>query len=145
MSLVRFNPFRELEEIQGRLNRLFTEVPQRDEPFLYPDWAPPVDIQETPKEYSVTIDLPDVKKEDIKVALENGALSIEGQRQMEKEEKGKKYHRIERQYGQFYRRFTMPGEVDGAHVQAQFKDGVLKVTLPKSEAAAPRSVDIKVA
>jgi HSP20 family protein len=145
MNIVKSNPFRELEEIQGRLSRLFTEVPGRDEAFAFPDWAPPVDIQETEKEYAVTVDLPEMKKENIKVGLENGTLTIEGERRLEKEEKGKKYHRIERQYGQFVRRFTMPGEIDSAHVQAQYKDGVLKVTLPKSAAAMPKSVEVKVA
>jgi HSP20 family protein len=145
MNIVKFDPFRELEEMQGRLNRLFTDVPARDEPFMFPEWAPPVDINETEKEYSVTVDLPDVKQEHIKVGLENGALTIEGERRLEKEEKGKKYHRLERQYGQFFRRFVMPGEIDAAHVQALFRDGVLKVTLPKSAAAMPKAVEVKVA
>jgi len=145
MNIVKSNPFRELEEIQGRLNRFFTDVPGRDEAFVFPDWAPPVDIQETEQDYAVTVDLPEMKKENIKVGLENGTLTIEGERRLEKEEKSKKYHRIERQYGQFVRRFAMPGEVDAARVQAQYKDGVLKVTLPKSAAAMPKSVEVKVA
>jgi HSP20 family protein len=145
MNIVKFNPFRELEEMQGRLNRLFTDIPERDEPFMFPEWAPPVDINETEKEYVVTVDLPDVKKEHIKVGLENCALTVEGERRLEKEEKGKKFHRLERRYGQFFRRFAMPGEIDAAHVQALFKDGVLKVTLPKLAAAVPKAVEVKVA
>jgi HSP20 family protein len=145
MNIVKFNPFRELEEIQGRLNRFFNDAPARDEAFGFPDWAPPVDIQEGEKEYTVTVDLPEMKKEDIKVGFENGTLSIEGERRLEKEEKNKKYHRVERQYGQFVRRFAMPGEIDAARTQALYKDGVLKVTLPKSVAALPKTVDVKVA
>jgi HSP20 family protein len=145
MNMVKFNPFRELEEIQGRLNRFFTDVPARDEAFAFPDWTPPVDIQEGEKEYTVTVELPEMKKENIKVNLENGMLTIEGERRLEKEEKNKKYHRVERQYGRFVRRFAMPGEVEAAHVQAQYKDGVLKVMLPKAAAAMPKAVDVKVA
>src|SRR5262245_33778750 len=134
MNLVKFNPFRELEQIQERLNRLFAETPDRDEMSGFAGFAPRVDIQETEKEFTVTADLPDMKKEDIKVGLENGTLTIEGERKFEKEDKGKKFHRVERQYGRFVRRFAMPTEVEPAQVQAQYKDGVLKVTMPKSAA-----------
>jgi HSP20 family protein len=144
MNIVKMNPFRELEEIQGRLNRFFTQAPAQ-EAFVFPDWAPPVDIQETDKEFLVTADLPEMKKEDIKVGVENGILTIEGERHLEKEEKGKKFHRVERQYGRFVRRFNLPGEIDPARVQAQYKDGTLRVTLPKSAAALPKTVDVKVA
>jgi HSP20 family protein len=147
MAIVRWNPFRELEDIQTRLNRLFSEAPARtgEESFQFADWMPAVDIQETDHEYSVKVDLPEVKKEDVKVNVENGALTIEGERKKEKEEKGKKFHRVEREYGQFVRRFMMPVEVDAAKVQAEFKDGVLRVTLPKTAASTPRHVDVKVA
>jgi HSP20 family protein len=145
MNIVKFNPFRELEEIQGRLNRFFADVPTRDEAFAFPDWTPPVDIQEAEKEYTVTVELPEMKKENIKVNVENGMLTIEGERRLEKEEKNKKYHRVERQYGRFVRRFAMPGEIEAGHVHAEYKDGVLKVTLPKAAAAMPKTVDVKVA
>jgi HSP20 family protein len=144
MNIIKMNPFRELEEIQGRLNRFFTQAPEH-EAFVFPEWAPPVDIQETEKEFLVTADLPEMKKEEIKVGLENGILTIEGERHLEKEEKGKKFHRVERQYGRFVRRFNLPGEIDPARVQAQYKDGTLTVTLPKSAAALPKTVEVKVA
>jgi HSP20 family protein len=147
MNVVKWNPFRELEEMQNRLNRVFN-VPQgekAEEPFLFADWAPAVDIQETNDEYLVKADLPDVKKEDIKIELVNGVLTIEGERKQEKEEKGKKLHRVERQYGQFLRRFTLPEEIDAAKIAAEFKDGVLNVTLPKSPNSKPKKIDIKVA
>ena len=145
MSIIRSNPFRELEAIQARLNRMFNAAPLRaeDEPS-FGDWNPPLDIEETDKEYGVTVDLPDVKKEDIKIELHDGVLTIEGERKLEKEEKGTTYHRIERQYGQFVRRFTVPGVVDPAAIQAEFKNGVLKVRLPKTATTKPKAIDIKV-
>lgn len=140
--LMRRNPFRELEEMQARLNRLFGES-AADEPLLG-GWAPAVDIQETDKEYAVKADLPDVKKEDVSVEVLNGMLTIQGERKQEKEERGKKLHRVEREFGQFVRRFSLPGDVDIAAVRAQFKDGVLHVTLPKTAASTPKSVEVKV-
>jgi HSP20 family protein len=146
MNMVKWNPFRELDDMQTRLNRMLNESQGRpDEPFAFADWAPAVDIQETDAAYSVKADLPDVKKEDIKIELHNGVLSIEGERKKEKEEKGKKFHRIERQYGQFVRRFVLPNEVDAAMVKAEFKDGVLNVQVPKSVNGKAKSIEIKIA
>ncbi len=147
MEIVKWHPFRELEEIQRRLNRMFVDNAPRlnDEPFFVADWAPAVDIQETDATFAVKVDLPDVKKEDIKVEMHNGTLTIEGERKQEKEEKGQKFHRIERQYGSFVRRFTVPAEVDEAKVKAAFADGVLNVTLPKAVAAVVKPVEVKVA
>lgn len=146
MNLVKWDPFRELESMQARLNQLFGDrplpMPNGD---LLGDWAPAVDIQETEKEYVVKADLPEVRKEDVKVELENGVLSVEGERKQEKEEKGKKFHKIERSYGHFVRRFALPVEVDAPKVFADFKDGVLNVHLPKSVTAKPQAIDIKVA
>ena len=147
MNIVKWNPFRELEDMQSRLGRIINDAGDglTREPFAFADWAPAVDVQETDNEYIVKADLPEMKKEDIKIQLQEGLLSIEGERKQEKEEKGKKFHRVERQYGQFVRRFALPTEVDSAKVQAEFKDGVLNVRLPKSASAKPRSIDIKVA
>jgi HSP20 family protein len=147
MDIVKWNPFRELEQMQTRLNRMLGEPEARffDEPFAFADWAPAVDIQETDNEFAVKADLPDVKKEDVKVELADGVLTIEGERKQEKEEKGKKFHRVERQYGQFIRRFALPTEVDAAKVKADFKDGVLNVHLPKSPNGKQKTVEIKVA
>lgn len=90
-------------------------------------------------------DLPDVKREDVKVTVENGVLTITGERKFEKEEKDKKYHLIERTYGNFLRTFTLPDATDGTKVNAEFKDGVLQVHLPKSEKAVAKAIDVKVA
>jgi len=147
MELVRWNPFRELEDMQGRLNRLFGEpsFPRIGENGMsLSGWSPAVDVQETDQEYLIKADLPDVKKEDVKVELLDGTLTIEGERQQEKEEKGKKFHKIEREYGKFLRRFAMPSEVDASKVQADFKNGVLNVHLPKSATAKPKAIDVKV-
>ena len=147
MALVRWDPFRELESMQSRLNRLFGDAPfppAGEDGMSFSGWSPAVDVQETDKEYVIKADLPDVKKEDVKVELLDGALTIEGERQQEKEEKGKKFHKIEREYGKFLRRFALPNEVDPSKVQADFKNGVLNVHLPKSATAKPKAVEVKV-
>jgi HSP20 family protein len=101
-------------------------------------------VQETEKEYLLKADLPDVRKEDVKVDVKEGILSVEGERRQEKEEKGKKFHRIERAYGKFVRRMAVPSDVDEQHIGAEFKDGVLNVHLPKSSTAKSKSIDITV-
>lgn len=146
MNLVRFDPFRELEAMSTRLNRLFGSSPiAAEDADGFGAWAPAVDVEETDKEYVIKADLPDIKKADVKVGIEDGVLTIEGERKQEKEEKGKKFHRVERTYGRFVRRLAVPSDVDQAQVAADFKDGVLNVRLPKSTNAKPRSVEVKVA
>jgi HSP20 family protein len=145
MNIVRWDPFRELEAIQARLNRTFGEYTGNGDDLSLTEWAPAVDVQETDKEYLVKADLPEVKKEDVKVEFEDGMLTVEGERKQEKEEKDKKFHRIERRYGKFVRRFTLPSEVDGAKVSAEFKEGVLNVHLPKAANAKPKAITVKVA
>lgn len=146
MNLMKWDPFSELENIQTRLNRMFGEVPmRRDGTSFFAEWSPAVDIQETDKEYLVKADLPEVKKEDVKVELQDGMLTVEGERRQEQEEKGKKFHKIERSYGKFVRKFALPTEVDEAKVQAEFKEGVLNVHLPKTAAAKPKAIEVKVA
>ena len=146
MNIVKWNPLRELEDMQMRLNRFFTEVPtpRSEEPF-FADWVPAVDIQETAQEYLIKAELPEMKREDVQVNVLDGVLTIEGERTQEKEEKGKKFHKTERSYGKFVRQFALPAEVDGAKVQAEYKDGVLNVHLPKTAVAKPTAVNVKVA
>ena len=148
MNIVKWNPVRELEDLQTRLNRIFTDVPFRrieDETPFFTDWSPAVDIQETDKEYLIKAELPEVKKENVKVEVLDGTLTIEGERTQEKEEKGKKFHKVERAYGKFVRQFAMPTEVETNKVQAEFKDGMLNVHLPKTAAAKPKAIEVKVA
>ena len=146
MALVRFDPLQELDEIQARLGRLFPVRPRTAEAGegLFADWLPATDVHETEKEYVIKADLPEVAKEDVKVNLQEGVLTIEGERKREKEEKGKKFHKMEREYGKFVRRFVLPTEVEPSLVRAEFKDGVLNVHLPKSEKATPKSIEVKV-
>ena len=148
MNLVRWDPFRELEDMSDRLNRMFGRPAARTElgkeALTVADWTPAVDISETDAEYVIKAELPEVKKEDVKVTVQHGVLSIHGERRQEKEEKGKWYHRVERSYGSFTRRFTLPDEVDEAKVRAEFKDGMLHLHLPKSEKAKPKAIDVKV-
>jgi HSP20 family protein len=145
--LMKWNPFRELEDIQNRLSSLFGRTPLRgfgEEAMTVSEWTPLVDIAEDDKEYLIKAELPEVKKEDVKVTVENGVLTITGERKFEKEEKGKKYHRVERGYGSFMRSFTLPEGAAGDKISAEFKDGVLKVHLAKSAEAKPKSIDVKV-
>ena len=147
MSLIRWDPFRELEDVSDRLNRMFGRgalaQPGKDMMISF-DWAPSVDIAETIEEFQVKAELPDVKKEDIKVSVYHGILRIEGERKQEKEENGKKWHRVERSYGSFLRSFSLPEHIDDTKVRAEFKDGVLNVRLPKSPAAKPKSLQVKI-
>lgn len=153
MQLMRWDPFREMEEITDRFSRAFGRpllaraLPAggAEEALITAEWAPLVDIEETDKEYLVKAELPEVKKEDVKVTLEEGVLTIQGERRLEKEEKGKKIHRIERSYGKFMRTFTVPRDVDEKKILAEFKDGVLTVHVPKTEAFKPREIEVKVA
>jgi HSP20 family protein len=147
--VTRWDPSREMEELQNRLSNFFGRTPARlgdakEESITVAEWAPLVDITEDEKEYIIKTELPEVKKEDVKVAVENGLLTIVGERKFEKEE-NKKYHRVERAYGRFVRSFIVPDAVDADKVSAEFKDGVLMLHLPKSEKTKPKQIEVKVA
>ena len=139
--------FREMEEMSDRLNRYLTPMfrPYEKEALKVAEWAPVVDIEETETEYLVKAELPEVLKQDVKVTVENGILTIQGERKQEKEEKNKKFHRIERNYGKFVRRFALPTEVDGAKIAAEFRDGVLNVHMPKSPNGKTKAISVNVA
>ena len=144
-----WEPYKELEDVQNRLSRIFGRASAAKEggkeEMTVAEWSPLVDISEDDKEYLVKAELPDVKKEDIKLSVHDNVLSISGERKYEKEEKGKKYHRVERAYGSFLRSFTLPEDADASKIAAESKDGILKVHLPKSEKAKPKSIEVKVA
>ena len=148
MNLVKWDPFRELEDVTNRLNRIFGQPLARSESgqnmLAVADWAPSVDISETDSAYLIKGEIPGVKKEDVKVTIQDGMLTIQGERRQEKEEKGKKFHRIECSYGSFARSFRVPSDADESSVKAEFKDGMLNVTLAKSEKAKPKSVNVSV-
>jgi HSP20 family protein len=150
MDLAKWDPFRELEDVSERLNRFFGRSLIRGgretgkETMTSADWAPAVDITETDKEYVIKAAVPEVKKEDVKVSIEEGMLMLQGERKHEKEEKGKKFHRIEQSYGTFVRSFQMPDDAEQTKVKAEFKDGMMYITLPKSEKAKPKAIEVKV-
>lgn len=147
MKLERWNPLRELEDMSDRLNRMFTGgfASASSERFTTPDWSPSCDICELPEEYLVKVELPEVKREDIKVSVEDGVMQIHGERRLEKEEKNRRYHRLERSYGSFARTFTLPQDVDDNRIKADFKDGMLMVHVAKGAASKPKAIDVKVA
>jgi HSP20 family protein len=148
-AITRWDPVKEMEEMHNRLSNLFGRTPARlgegkEESIAVAEWAPLVDITEDDKEYIIKTELPEVKKEDVKVSVENGLLTIVGERKFEKEE-NKKYHRVERAYGRFLQSFVLPEGVDRDKVNAEFRDGVLKVHLAKSEQTKPKQIEVKVA
>jgi HSP20 family protein len=108
------------------------------------DWTPRVDIAETDKAFEIKAEIPDVNKEDVKVTVHNGVLTVQGERKLEKEEKGKKFHRVERYYGSFTRSFTLPDNVDETKISASFKDGVLNLQIQKTQETKPKSIEVKV-
>lgn len=148
MNLVKWDPFRELEDVSNSLNRFFGRSAARTESdrgmLAVADWMPSVDISETDTAYLIKAEIPDVKKEDVKVTIQDGMLTIQGERKLDKEEKGKKFHRIERSYGSFVRSFQVPDDADETAVKAEFKDGMINVTLPKSAKAKAKAINVTV-
>ena len=138
MSLSRFDPLASLRLFEDSFTRMVNE-PRTNRP-----WSPAVDIYETENELVLKADLPDVDLKDIDVRVENQTLSISGERKFDQEHTEKGYHRIERSYGSFVRSFSVPNTFDTENVAADFKNGVLSVTLPKKEAAKPRQVKVEV-
>jgi HSP20 family protein len=151
MELMRMEtPIRGLDKLNETLNRFlaapwpaFDRTPL-EEALTVADWSPAVDIQETDKEYVIKAEIPEVKKENVKLTVEDGALTIRGERFKEKEEKGKKVHRMERSYGTFLRSFTLPVDADEKKIEAKFEDDMLNVVLPKTEVNKPKAIEIKV-
>ena len=150
-QITHWNPFREMEQMQKRLSSLWNWDPLRvgngrEESLTVAEWSPKVDIVEDEKEFLIKAELPDMKREDVKVTVDDNVLTVSGERRQEKEEKNKRYHRIECEYGSFTRSFTLPPGTSGDKVAAEFKDGVLRVHLSKdTKAMAGKSVEIKVA
>ncbi|MEX1116130.1 MAG: Hsp20/alpha crystallin family protein [Akkermansiaceae bacterium] len=138
--ITRWDPAREMEDLMRGMQRVFSTIPAKsDESMSLAEWSPSVDIAENDTEYVVKAELPQVKKEDIKVSVEDGTLSISGERRVEKEETKLKFHRIERAYGRFERTFSLPDETDSEKVTSEYKDGILTVHLPKNPNVKPAS------
>lgn len=147
MSMVRFDPFRDLAVLQDRMNRVFNDLHgygTRDEDALSTrgSWVPPVDIYEHDNALVVKAELPDMKREDIDVTVEQSTLTIRGERKLSNEVKRDSFHRIERAFGSFSRAFSLPSTVDVDKIQAEYKDGVLTVKLPLRDEAKPRTIQI---
>ena len=148
-AITQWNPIRELDNLHDRVLRALyrrsdTRNDDGQQPLIAAEWAPAVDIVEDNKEYLIKAELPEVAKEDVKVTLDNGVVTIRGERKLEKEEKDKKYHRIERSYGCFMRSFTLPDDADPGQISADFKEGLLQVRLAKCEAKKPRQIEVTV-
>ncbi len=152
MAIVRWEPFgRSLSPWQGfealrrRMERLFNEfMPEESEDVLQSRWLPVVDVSENKDNYVIHAELPGMKKKDVKITLQDDVLTISGEKKVEREEKDKTYHLVERSYGQFSRSFTLPAKVEADKIKAEFKDGVLNITLPKAPEAKAKEIDIKV-
>ena len=149
-KVITWNPLREIDEAQNRLNGFFVggfpnrmgsgpEIPS----LAVADWSPEVDISEDDHGYLLKADLPEMKKDDVRVTVEDGVLSVSVERKTEKEDHKKKFHRIERCYGTFRRSFTLPEDADSTKVTAEFRDGVLKVHLPTTPVAKSKAIQVK--
>jgi HSP20 family protein len=142
-----WNPMREFEEMSKRFENMLAQWPfssgEREELALA-DWAPAVNISESNEAYMVEAELPNVDKDHVKVTVDQGMLTIQGERKEEKEDKGKKFHRREMTYGNFMRRFTLPEDADDTNIDAQFQNGVLHVTIPRTEPQQPKRKQIEV-
>ncbi|MDX2480576.1 MAG: Hsp20/alpha crystallin family protein [Desulfuromusa sp.] len=146
MKLAKWDPFREMEGMLDPYSKSLDWPFRggRDLNTTGADWAPRADISETDAEFCITAEVPGIKREDVKINIEDHVLSIRGENKQEKEEKGKKFHRIERYYGSFSRSFSLPENVNEDKIDATFKDGMLTLTIPKTEIKKPKAIEIKV-
>src|SRR3984893_10107563 len=145
MSIVRYDPFRDLRTLQEEVNRLFTGNMARafeDEGIARGSWSPNVDIYENKDQIVLEAELPGMKREDFDLSVENNVITLRGERHFEKKDEADNYHRVERSYGSFTRSFTLPQAVSGEGVKAEYRDGVLRVTLPKREETKARRIEV---
>lgn len=151
MNLVRFDPFRDLRSMHDRIDRLYNEAfgsraeagTTEEEP-LRASWIPSVDVHENENAITLRAELPGMSEDDVELTIENGRLTVQGEKRLEKEDTDGNYRRIESAYGSFYRSFPLPNTVDQDNIDASFKNGVLTVTLPKAETAKPKRIALKV-
>jgi len=140
-TLARWNPFREIDDV---FNRYPTGLLTKSIGDSSPEWSPLADITETEEAFHVKAELPGVKKEDVDVSLSNGVLTLKGERKTEEETKDEKQHRIERFHGTFVRRFDLPDNIDQSTVSAEYVDGVLSLTIPKTTKTTPETTKIDI-
>jgi HSP20 family protein len=147
MAITRWRPFRDLVTVQDEMNSFlenFLGRPLARTEWIEDAWSPSVDISETKDNLVIKAEIPGMKKEDIEISIHDSILTLRGEKKQEKEEKDVNYHRIERSYGSFYRSFTLPASVKADKVKATYKEGVLNITLPKTEEAKPKEIPINV-
>jgi HSP20 family protein len=145
MAITRWDPFREVQTLQNRVNSLFRDMNGENDPLTAAAFAPPVDIYEDEKKVVLKLEVPGIDEKDLDVRMENHTLTVKGERKMEKEEKEENFHRIERRYGSFFRAFTLPSTVDAEHISAEYRNGVLKLELAKKPEAQPKQIKVNVA
>jgi HSP20 family protein len=139
----RVDPFQEFLGIQDRMNQLFRGA-FSDEQAMTGAWAPAVDIYESPQAIELTFEIPGVDKNDVKVNLENNQLTVTGERRLEHVDKREGYHRVERSYGTFVRSFTLPNTIDPNQINAEYQNGLLRLSLPKRPESQPRAIEVKI-
>jgi HSP20 family protein len=146
MYMTAYEPWRRMEQLRREMDQLFNPpVAQsdNDSAIATSAWVPAVDIKEDPQQFLIEADIPGVDPKDIEISMENGVLTIRGERNSEKREEGKDYKRVERTYGSFYRRFSLPDTADHEKVSASGKNGVLQISIPKRELAQPRKITVQ--
>ena len=145
MSIVRYDPFRDLRSLQDEVNRLFSTNLSRsfgEEGMARGAWNPSVDIYENKDQIVLEAELPGMKREDFDLSIENNVITLRGERRFEKQDEGDNYHRVERSYGSFARSFTLPQTVQADEVTAEYRNGVLRVTMPKREEVKARRIEV---
>ena len=145
MSMIKYDPFRELRSLQDEMTRLFVGAVPRGgsgEQMAHGSWMPSVDIFEDKDRLVLEADLPGMKREDFEISVENNIITLRGERKFEKKVEGDNYHRVERSYGSFTRSFTLPQTVTAEGATAEFEDGILRVSLPKREETKARKIEI---
>ena len=148
MTITKWEPIKDLITLQDRMNRLFDEsmrgIRPGEEALNSALWSPAVDIYETENEVILKAELPEINQKDIDIQVENNTLVLRGERRFEKEAKRENFHRIERAYGAFARSFTLPAAIDQERIRADYKDGILKVVMPKREEIKPKQIRVSV-
>ncbi|MGA8010435.1 MAG: Hsp20/alpha crystallin family protein [Thiomonas sp.] len=147
MAIVQWNPLSDIDDVFNRYTRALgwpRNAGKSAADVEFTVWSPRVDISEAPQAFTIKAEIPGVNKDEVKVNVDNGVLTISGERKQEKEEKDKTFHRIERHYGSFSRSFSLPDNADGAATKATFKDGMLNLEIPKKDGAAPKVIEIAV-
>src|ERR1700687_4887922 len=143
MAINRWDPFRDVVALQNRVNSLFREMNEGDNPLTTASFVPAVDIYEDAKKVVLKLEVPGIDEKDLDIRVENNTLTVKGERKLEKDEKEENFHRIERRYGSFYRAFTLPSTVDSENVQASYNAGVLKLELNKKPEAHTKQIEVK--